>query len=389
VSIELANHNPDLQRLLDKGYALRIDGAHLVVRDIPYLDSAGALCWGALVAKLEFIDRYRVRQDDHQVYFAGGVPHGRDGRPIVNLGGGPCALLLSKPDVVVQRSFSNKPPAGFADFFDKIEHYVAVISGPAMSLHRADPLTFRVDTEDDDHSVFSIRDTLTSRAEIGDLATKFRDDVVAIIGLGGTGSYLLDFLVKMPVREVRGFDADRFHVHNAFRSPGRLCDDELGAFKADVYQGRYEGFRKAIHFKRLYVDQFAADYLAGVSFAFVCVDKGTARSEIFDLLIKLRIPFIDCGLGLNRKQGPLAGTLRVTYYPPDRANEIRALRQAEEVDDADDIYRKNVQLAELNALNAAVALIRFKQVRGFYLDEAEAQHLLLDVSLLRLFGQPL
>ncbi len=176
----------------------------------------------------------------------------------------------------------------------------------------------------------------------------------------------------MPVREIRGFDADRFHVHNAFRSPGRLCDDELGAFKADVYQGRYEGFRKAIHLKRLYVDQFAADYLAGVSFAFVCVDKGTARSEIFDLLIKLRIPFIDCGLGLNRKQGPLAGTLRITYYPPDRANEIRALRQAEEVDDADDIYRKNVQLAELNALNAAAALIRFKQVRGFYLDEAEA-----------------
>ncbi len=83
MSIELANHDPDLQRLLDKGYALRIDGAQLVVRDISlYLDSAGALCWGALVAKLEFVDRYRVRQDDIKS-ICGGVPHGRDGRPIV------------------------------------------------------------------------------------------------------------------------------------------------------------------------------------------------------------------------------------------------------------------------------------------------------------------
>jgi len=46
------------------------------------------------------------------------------------------------------------------------------------------------------------------------------------------GGYLLDFLVKMPVREIRGFDFDFFHVHNAFRSPGRLAEDDLGKPKA-------------------------------------------------------------------------------------------------------------------------------------------------------------
>ena len=45
---------------------------------------------------------------------------------------------------------------------------------------------------------------------------------MAVIGLGGTGSYLIDFLVKTPVKEIRAFDPDRFFVHNAFRSPGRL-----------------------------------------------------------------------------------------------------------------------------------------------------------------------
>ncbi len=384
--IELASHNADIQQLLDKGYALRIDGAHLVVRDIPYLDGDRTLRWGAFVAKLVFTDRIHVRQDDHQVYFAGGIPCGLDGRPIPNLAGGPCTITLTKTDVMVQRSFSNKPPGGFANFFDKIEHYVTLISGPAIALHGANVLTFRIDTEVIGESVFKFHDTLTSRAEIGDLAALFRDEVVAVIGLGGTGAYVLDFMVKTPVKEIRGFDGDFYHVHNAFRSPGRLDESDLGKHKTDVYQQRYENFREGLSLSKRYVDRFSAADLQGVTFAFVCVDKGSARAEIFGLFESLRIPFIDCGLGLNRKQGPLAGALRATYYPVEKAAELRARQLAEEVDDPDDIYRKNVQIAELNALNACLAVIHYKQVRGFYVDEAAFQHLLLDIASLRLYG---
>jgi hypothetical protein len=72
-----------------------------------------------------FIDKVRVQQQDHQVFFAGWVPHGLDGQPVPNLGGGATSLALSKDDVVVQRSFSNKPASGhFPDFFAKIEHYL-------------------------------------------------------------------------------------------------------------------------------------------------------------------------------------------------------------------------------------------------------------------------
>ena len=84
----LVSHNDDLGRLVDKGYAVAFDTNHLVVRDIPYLDADGVLQTGTLVAKLVFIDQDRVRQDDHQVFFAGSVPHGLDGKPISNLGGG-------------------------------------------------------------------------------------------------------------------------------------------------------------------------------------------------------------------------------------------------------------------------------------------------------------
>jgi molybdopterin/thiamine biosynthesis adenylyltransferase len=387
VLIELANHNDDIGRLLEKGYALRIDGAHLVVRHIPYLDSQQALQVGAIVAKLEFIDKVRVKQDDHQIYFAGSAPYGLDGQLIPNLAGGPTTIVLSKTDVVVQRSFSNKPDGGFANFFDKIEHYVRVISGPAIALHGADPLTFRIDTEVAAGSVFKFHDTLTSRAEIGDLAAMFKDEVIAIIGLGGTGSYLLDFFVKTPVKEIRAFDGDPYHVHNAFRSPGKLDKDDLGKGKAEVYNLRYENFREGLVLHQEYVDRSSAGDFDGVTFAFVCVDKGSARAEIFDLLISMRIPFIDVGMGLNRKQGALSGTLRATYYGADDAAKVRDMQLAEMVDDPDDIYRTNIQIAELNALNACIAVIRYKQLRGFYVDDNSAYHLLMGIGNLRTFAE--
>lgn len=387
--IELASHNADIGRLLEKGYALRLDSAHLVVRDIPYLDSAGALKWGAIVTILVFTDKTHVQQQDHQIFFAGGVPHSLDGQPIRNLAGGAVSIPLAKTDVVIERSFSNKPPNGFVDFFEKIEHYVNIIAGPAIERHNVSPLTFAVDDDEAPGSVFKFHDTLTSRAEIGDLARLLKDDVIAIIGLGGTGAYILDFMVKTPVREIRGFDGDTYHIHNAYRSPGALDESELRRGKAEVYQGRYDNFREGLSLHRKYIDRGSAEDLAGVTFAFVCVDKGSARAEIFELLVNLNIPFIDVGMGLNRKQGALSGTLRATNAGAAEGARVRAQNWAETSDLPDDEYRRNIQISELNALNAALAVIRYKQLRGFYVDEFQAHHLLMETGTLKVLSEAL
>ena len=124
---KLVSHNDDIRRLVEKGYAVAFDSNCLVIRDIPYLDSNKKLRIGAIVAKLVFIDQKRVEQDDHQVYFAGSVPHGINGSPVPNLGGGPTTIALTEAchDAVVERSFSNKPRATgkFQDFYEKIESY--------------------------------------------------------------------------------------------------------------------------------------------------------------------------------------------------------------------------------------------------------------------------
>jgi len=387
--LELANHNEDLKRLLEKGYAIAEDHGYLVVRDIPYLDSRGNCQKGAIVALISDVDGKKVKPHDHQIFFAGSHPHGLDGTPMSGLGGGPATLALpSSPDVVVERSFSNKLMEGgtlrdYRDFFEKIENYVHIISGPAVEKYGETPYTHRLIEAIPTKSVFKFRDTLTSRALLVDLSARFADDVVAVIGLGGTGSYVLDFLVKLSVKEIRGFDFDDFHVHTSYRSPGTLNHEtELGTKKADVYRSRYESFRDGLSFEPCYIDAHSLEKLNGVTFGFVCVDKGASRSGIFDLLFSLGIPFIDVGMGLQRTQaqGPIDGTLRATYYSAQDGPRLRDLNLAELVDDPQDEYRIHIQTAELNALNAAMAIIKFKQIRGFYADQDALNSLTLRVG---------
>jgi len=212
---------------------------------------------------------------------------------------------------------------------------------------------------------------------------------VAVIGLGGTGSYVLDFLIKTPVKEIRGFDFDDFHVHTAYRSPGRLVETELGKKKAEVYKSRYENFREGFRVEQKHIDAHSSEDLKGATFAFVCVDKGKSRASIFDLLISNQIPFIDVGMGLSRRHGPLDGTLRATYYSVEDAVRLRALGLAELVDDPADEYRIHVQIAELNALNAALAVTKFKQIRGFYFDKDALNSLAMQVGNIKTLHEAL
>ena len=47
----------------------------------------------------------------------------------------------------------------------------------------------------------------------------------------------------------------------------------------------------------------------------------------------------------------------------------------------------NIQISELNALNACLAVIRFKQLRGFYFEEVPYYHLVMEVGDLKTAGE--
>jgi hypothetical protein len=76
--------------------------------------------------------------------------------------------------------------------------------------------------------------------------------------------------------------------------------------------------------------------------------------------------------------------VRTTYFPIDAGQEMREKGYVPEADPPDDVYRTNIQIAELNALNAALAVLRFKQIRKFYVGPALSNQLLLTLDNLSL-----
>ncbi|MGN4935050.1 hypothetical protein ACTFBW_14760 [Aeromonas rivipollensis] len=115
------------------------------------------------------------------------------------------------------------------------------------------------------------------------------------------------------------------------------------------------------------------------TFVFVAVDNGGARRIITEHLVHRGIPFIDVGMGIemiNNDCGDsqLRGTCRVTLAT-NNMNSHLSQRVNLNDDDEDALYRSNIQVADLNALNAALAVMRWKQFMGFYLDQENAHNL--------------
>lgn len=364
------SHNPDIDRLVDKGLSISITDNYLVVQNVFYLNSQIELCKGALVSV--FTGTERIQMQDHQMYFCGSHPCLVNGNPIQGLGGGPINPQLQIDNVVAERSFSHKKTTDgimrdYLDWYEKVIEYVGVICTPAMDVFgdQANPYKFS-EFSDVKDPIFNFRDTLTSRAFIGDLTKRFENEVIGIIGLGGTGSYILDFIVKTRVKEIRGFDVDLFYAHNAFRSPGKTIETEFEKSKAKVYQERYENFRTGISLYKKNIVEGCEEDLLGCTFVFVSIDKGEARKVIFEILEKLKIPFIDVGMGLNRNFDAIGGQIRTTYFDSENTAKIISENWAPLTDSPDHEYRRNIQIAELNALNACIAVIKYKKLRGFY-----------------------
>lgn len=92
-------------------------------------------------------------------------------------------------------------------------------------------------------------------------------------------------------------------------------------------------------------------------------------------------------MGLGRKHGPINGLLRTTYFS--REFDVRPSERglAPLTDDPNDIYRANIQISELNALNACLAVIKFKQLRGFYFEESSHFNILFEIGDLKIVGE--
>jgi hypothetical protein len=369
MSQQLIDRSNDLRRLRDAGYDLSVRGGYVVVATIPYVTAQKTVGYGSLVMELTAAGDIAMRPSTHVAYFVGEYPCNVDGTPIeqirhsgtTDLGGG----------LVANFSFSNKPAAGYTDYFEKITRYVEIISGPAQAIDsQATPHVLPVLVPDDDASSFHYVDTASSRAGIGAVTDKLKAiSSVFIVGAGGTGSYVLDLVAKTPVREIHVYDGDYLLTHNAFRSPGAPTLEELRArpLKVEHLAAIYSRMHRRIvpHGSHVGPEQLHELDLAG--FVFVCIDDGPAKKLIVEHLLSAHIPFIDVGMGVNLVEGSLGGILRSTLVCPANSSHVDARISFGDADVNND-YAENIQVADLNALNASLAVIKWKKWAGFYRD---------------------
>src|SRR5262249_45743708 len=101
----------------------------------------------------------------------------------------------------------------------------------------------------------------------------------------------------------------------------------------------------------------------------LCLDRGSSKRLIVDTLLDAGIPFIDVGLGVQLDDDALGGVLRVTTSASKHPGGTKVKERIPFSEGAgDDVYGTNIQVADLNALNAALAVVKWKKFSGFYRD---------------------
>jgi len=215
------------------------------------------------------------------------------------------------------------------------------------------------------------------------LADKFSGKRIGIIGAGGTGAYLLDLIAKVPVAAIHLYDDDTFNAHNAFRSPGAATLEEVnaGTAKVDFLAGKYQAMHKGIvpHVQRINASNLGL--LDELDFVFIAIDSGEHKRVIFEYLKERSVSFIDVGLGVfwSADNQQLQGAVRATFGGPGHYDHLEKV-VSYAADDEEDLYASNIQVAELNSLNAILAVMKWKQYLGFYQSEDRANHTVFTIN---------
>jgi hypothetical protein len=307
--------------------------------------------------------------------FSGSTPCDLAGTPLTKIINSSNRSVIGD-GIEVDHTFSSKPASGgYADYYDKVTTYVAILGQyPAAVDSTATATTYLPVRGADEDDVFEYVDTASSRAGIAPITERLKLGSVSIIGLGGTGAYILDLVAKTPVGEIHLWDGDRFLQHNAFRSPGAatLAALEERPFKVDYFAGIYAHMRRQVIPHAEFVSDANASRLLASDFVFLSLDSGPSKRQLAERLEGAGHPFIDVGMGVHEVEGSLGGLLRVTTSTAMRGTP--ASRRLSFGYDMPQEYGMNIQIADLNALNAALAVIRWKKHLGFYSDLEHEHH---------------
>ncbi len=243
----------------------------------------------------------------------------------------------------------------YEDAWDALNHYVkqvyALFLGQTGLEREAAPRPYTFDV---------LGDQLPEAVEWRGLLDLER---VAIVGLGGVGAWIADFVVKADPQEVHGWDYDRLEPKNILRMPGGLIPNAwIGRSKADWFQETYSLIHSRVYGHNVRVlSEDVHEVAARATFAFVAVDDAKARMMVCDALANAGIPFVVAGLSLVRKDTRVRVSMRIVTAHSDVSSWREAIPQVGQA--GQDDYG-SLDLPEAYSMAAAWAVQSWRKMRG-------------------------
>jgi molybdopterin/thiamine biosynthesis adenylyltransferase len=142
---------------------------------------------------------------------------------------------------------------------------------------------------------------------------------VGVVGAGGTGSAVLEQLIRLGVRDIVSTDDDTITATNVSRVYGSSLSDEHRP-KVDVAHDNAHriGLGTTIRRHQGRIDKRQAlELLRGCDVIFGCTDDHTGRMHLSTLAFYYLIPIIDLGVSIHSVDGTIRSISgRVTYVAP-------------------------------------------------------------------------
>jgi hypothetical protein len=131
--------------------------------------------------------------------------------------------------------------------------------------------------------------------------------------------------------------------------------------KAEHFARVYSHMRTGITAHRAFITADNLELLGNCTFVFMAAADADDKTAILAWLHERGIPAIEVGMGIRDEGGRLSGLLAVVNHFPGMPDS--AISTATGMPDE---YDRNIQTADLNCLNAMLAIINWKKFLTYY-----------------------
>lgn len=149
--------------------------------------------------------------------------------------------------------------------------------------------------------------------------------------------------------------------------PGAVTPDWIDKPKSEWFENTYAQIHQNAHGHQEYVDkQNAEKVCADITFGFVAIDNDEGRKIACATMADAGIPFVDVGISLDRKDGQVSASIRVTTNRPYESTWRRAIPMVDKT--GQETYGK-LELPDVAAIAAGLAVQSWRKVRGQFSKE--------------------